>query len=385
MWQRRVRATAVWLSILAVGVASFGLSSVAHAEPPQPIGLIAPAGSRLASELKRELGDANLASVSMVASDRDWPPEMIDLVSIPYLQGVVVGSNDGRMMVFSRAVTTGRVEVRLELTFDPNDRPARRRACLAVVEGLRALSETGPPPPPREAPAPTPQPARATATESGVVPAVVSGPRRGSVAMAAPPVATATRAQPPAPAPAVLDLPLAPPREPWVLGVATTLDLDRTLGAPMGHLAFIWFIPVSARVAVRAQAMWPFMGSVLGPNATDVRIWTFGAAVGMQYAFAPARARLRPFAGLAGGSQLLLTDTSGAVAEADKPHAPFVPSADLRVYSGVRVAILPRVQLLAEIEATRDWLLQGSREPDYRNSVANTLAFHTSLGALFEY
>ena len=163
------------------------------------------------------------------------------------------------------------------------------------------------------------------------------------------------------------------------------LDLDRTLGAPMGHLAFIWFIPVSARVAVRAQAMWPFMGSVLGPNATDVRIWTFGAAVGMQYAFAPARARWRPFAGLAGGSQLLLTDTSGAVAEADKPHAPFVPSADLRAYSGVRVAILPRVQLLAEIEATRDWLLQGSREPAYRNSVANTLAFHTSLGALFEY
>ena len=155
MWQRRVRATAVWLSILAVGVAGVALSSVAHAAP-QPIGVIAPAGSRLAGELKRELSAANLASVSMVASDRDWPPEMTDLVSIPYLQGVVVGSNDGRMIVFSRAVTTGRVEVRLELSFDPNDRPARRRACLAVVEGLRALSETGPPPPQAEAPPATP-------------------------------------------------------------------------------------------------------------------------------------------------------------------------------------------------------------------------------------
>ncbi len=203
--------------------------------------------------------------------------------------------------------------------------------------------------------------------------------------MATPPAATTERVPTPPPAPVVPVLPAALPHEAWVLGVATTLDLDRTLGAPMGHLAFIWFIPVSARVAVRTQATWPFMGSVLGPNATDVRIWTFGAAVGMQYSFAPARARWRPFAGLAAGSQLLLTDTSGAIADADKPHAPFVPSADLRAYTGVRVTILPRVQLLAEIEATRDWLLQGSIAPDYRNSVANTLAFHSSLGALFEY
>src|SRR5581483_2099669 len=147
MWQRRARATAVWLSVLAVGVAGVGLPAVALAAQ-QPVGVIAPAGSRLAGELKRELSAANLASVSLVASDREWPAEMIDLVSSPYLQGVVVGANDGRMIVFSRAVTTGRVEVRLELSFDPNDRPARRRACLAVVEGLRALSETSPAAPP---------------------------------------------------------------------------------------------------------------------------------------------------------------------------------------------------------------------------------------------
>jgi len=379
MWQRRVRATAVWLSILAVGVAGVALGAVAQAAP-QPISVIAPAGSRLAGELKRELSEANLASVSMLASDRDWPAEMTDLVSIPYLQGVVVGANDGRMIVFSRAVTTGRVEVRLELSFDPNDRPARRRACLAVVEGLRALSETSPPPPATTT---------ALAPEGGVVPAVEHVPAPGPIAMASPPpaAATASRAPAPAPVPAPLVpvLPAMPPREPWVLGVATMLDLDRSLGAPMGHLEFIWFIPVSPRVAVRAQTMWPFMGSVLGPNATDVRIWTFGGAVGMQYAFAPAQARWRPYAGLSAGSQFLLTDTSGAVAEADKPHAPFLPSADLRAYTGLRLTILPRVQLLAEIEATRDWVLHGSSSPDYRNSVANTLAFHSSLGALFEY
>jgi hypothetical protein len=380
----RVRRIAVWLSLLATGAACIVLESPAHGSP-QPIGVIAPAGSRLAGELKRELSEANLTSVSMVTSDRDWPSEMIDLVSIPYLHGVVVGSNDGRIIVFSRGVTSGRVEVRLELSFDPNDRPARRRACLAAVEGLRALNETQPPPArvlassavPPLASAPPPPASAAEPPRSGAAP--------GPVALASPPASVTTHAASPVSAPAPPSLAAPAPREPWVMGVGTMLDLDHTLGAPMGHLAFLWFIPVRARLAVRTQVMWPVMGTALGPNATGIRIWTFGAAIGMQYAFAPAQARLRPFVGLAGGSQLLLTDTSGVSPEVEKPRAPFVPSANLRAHSGVRVTIWPRVQLLAEIEATRDWLLQSSRDLDYRNSIANTLAFHASLGALFEH
>ena len=135
---------------LALACGALGWQPAAQAASP-PVGVVAPAGSRLAGELKRELTVANLASVSMVASDRDWPAEMTDLVALPYLQGVVVGSDDGRMIVFSRAAVSGRVEVRFELHFDPNDRPARRRACLAVVESLRVLGEGAPEP--REAPA----------------------------------------------------------------------------------------------------------------------------------------------------------------------------------------------------------------------------------------
>ncbi len=194
-WRGRQRATAIWLSLLAVAAEGAALPAMALATP-QPIGVIAPAGSRLAGELKRELGAANLASVSMVASDREWPAEMIDLVSIPYLQGVVVGSNDERMIVFSRTVTSGRVEVRFELRFDPNDRPARRRACLAVVEGLRALNETTPlPPPAGEAVAGTSAPAalggaraatavalaRASAPATGPAPVPATGDRDRAV------------------------------------------------------------------------------------------------------------------------------------------------------------------------------------------------------------
>jgi hypothetical protein len=349
---------------------------------PQPVGVVAPAGSRLAGELKRELSAANLSSVSMVASDRDWPAEMTDLVALPYLQGVVVGSDEGRMIVFSRTAVSGRVEVRFELRFDPNDRPARRRACLAVVESLRVLGEGALPE--REEPA----------SELPAV-AVTGGPpvgvpeRARVVAVATPVAAPATAApvtRPPEVTTSAPALPAAlPPREPGVLGVATMLDVDRTLGAPMGHLQFMWFIPVRGRFAFRAQAMWPLMGTALRAGSTDVRVWTFGAAVGGQYSFTPAQARWRPYAGIATGTQVLLTDTAGNGAEVDKPRAVFVPSANVRLQTGVRVVVASRLHVLGEIEATRDWILQSSNRADYRDSAANGVAFHALLGVLFEY
>jgi hypothetical protein len=423
--------------------------SPAPTPAPPPIGVIAPAGSRLAGELKREIAAANLTWASMVTSDRDWPAEMTDLVALPYLQGVVVGSDDGRMIVFSRGAASGRVEVRFELRFDPNDRPARRRACLAVVESLRVLGETSAPPleagegadaaPPEASAAGSPAPGTSATptTEAGRAatsdPAAgltagaasgqasdpmtgrVSGPIGARARTSAHPLAIASASAPSSlsspsssstlsssaistSAPAgsarvptvgvVAPLPEAAPpdREPWVMGVATMLDVDRALGAPMGHLQFVWLIPIGERFAFRVQAMWPLMGTQLrssGSVASDARVWTFGAAMGLHYLFAPPQARLRPFVGLATGSQILLTDTSDA--DTDKGRALFVTSANLRVQSGVRYAIASRVQLLVELEATRDWLIQSRQEPLYRDSIANTVAFHASLGVLFEY
>jgi hypothetical protein len=167
------------------------------------------------------------------------------------------------------------------------------------------------------------------------------------------------------------------------MGVATMLDVDRSLAAPMGHLQFVWLIPLAARFAFRVQAMWPLMGTQLHADGGDVRVWTFGAALGLQYSLVRPQTRVRPFVGLATGSQILLTDTSAV--ETDKGRALFVPSANLRAQGGVRYTIASRVQLLVEIEATRDWLIQSRRQTEYRDSAANTVAFHASLGVLFEY
>lgn len=340
------------------------------AAAPGPVGVVAPAGSRLADELRRELAAAQLAWVPAVAGERGWPGERGDLGALPYARGVVVGSNDSRLIVFARVGTSERVEIRFELRFDPTDRPARRRACLAVVEELRALAEPAPPPSstgPEKSPEEE-EPAASTASDP----------------------TPAARPAPPA-APAVLGIAPPPslersgPDEPWVMGAASTLDLDRRLGAAMVHLQFTWLIPVGERLAFRAQAMWPLKGTDLRLGTSDARTWTFGAAVGLQYLFAPEQARWRPFAGIAAGSQFLLTDTPLNAADVDPGRALLVPSANVRLQSGVRLVLTSRVQLLAELEATRDWLLQPSRLADYRESAANALALHISFGVLFEY
>src|SRR5882724_2346355 len=253
---RRWPAVALGAALSCAGVAAAAAAERAGLTVAHPVGVVAPAGSRLAGELKRELAAANLSAVSMVTSDREWPAEMTDLVALPYLQGVVVGSDEGRMIVFSRAAVSGRVEVRFELRFDPNDRPARRRACLAVVESLRVLGEETPAP--REVPAiavtggppvPVPTPVRVASASPAPAPviATASAPVSAPQPAARPPeVSASASATPPAPE----------PREPGVLGVATMLDVDRGLGSPMGHLQFMWFIPVRGRFAFRAQTMW---------------------------------------------------------------------------------------------------------------------------------
>jgi len=349
------RGRLIVLASLAAGAWARPAGATAAAEP---IGVVAPARSRLADEMRRELAAAQIAWVSMVVNDLGWPGEAADLGPTPYARGVVVASSDARLIVFSRAAASGHAEIRLELRVDPSDRPARRRACLAAVEELRVLGEP-------------------------------AAPQSGWAAdeTAAPPPAAA--ADPPAGPREVVGVAPAPPGEPatgrgWIMGAATTLDLDRRLGAQMVHLQFTWLGSIGRHLAVQAQAMWPLVGSELRLGGVDTRIWTFGAALGLQYLFAADRARLRPFVGIATGSQLLLTDTPAGAMDTDRGRSLFVPSFNLRAQSGVRLALTAHARLLCALEATRDWLLQPSRT-DYQDSAANTFALHASLGLLFEY
>ena len=154
----------------------------------------------------------------------------------------------------------------------------------------------------------------------------------------------------------------APPREPWVLGVATMLDVDRTLGSPMGHLAVHVVHPGERRVRLsRAGDVAVHGQRALGRRPTCAS-GPLARRSAVQYAFAPAQARWRPFVGLATGSQVLLTDTSGAAPRSTSRRAVRAQRQLRAVHwrAGHRRRALscwPRSR------ATRDWLLQSSIAP----------------------
>ena len=112
-------------------------------------------------------------------------------------------------------------------------------------------------------------------------------------------------------------------------------------------------------------------------------MWTFGAAVGLQYTFIEPPARWRPFVGLAIGNRI-------ALSEAVSPFTPqsrtaITASATVGLELGVRYAVSPRMQLFVELEGTRGWLGPTATETSAEEDLASAIALHTSLGVLFDY
>jgi hypothetical protein len=263
--------------------------------------------------------------------------------------------------VFARFVPSGELGTRIELQVDPRDRLVRRRVCLTVVEYLRLLSSgEAPPEPPPDPPASRPAPPVRVEQLDGelAATAVLSEKAAGGV-------------------------PVSPGR-PWVMGVAATLDLDTALGESTGHLLFIWHFPVGPRLGVRALGFWPLFGAELQRGDEHVRLWTFGTAVGLQYAFVESPAVVRPFVGATLGMRLTLTETT-TVATSANDATTFTPSANAGLQAGLAFQLSRVVQLFLESGATRDWRIPGVSASGVAASASNAFSLNSSIGAMFEY
>ena len=365
---RRGALLAAWaVSAICGGVAR------SAAGAPAVVALLAPPGARLGAELARELVASGFEVVRVeTPAGVEWSgrPDALSAAPPRALRGVLVTPDDRRVIVFARLAQSEEVHTRIELQVDPRDRLVRRRVCLTVVEYLRVLAyrEASPPSSSEAPPAPGAPP-----------------PPVAPAARAAPPVS----AEPPAgvPAAAVLSemgagLP-ASHRRPWIMGVAATVDLDTALGESTGHFLFLWHFPAGPRLAIRALALWPLVGAQFQGDEGRVRMWTFGAAVGLQYAFVESPAPVRPFVGASVGTRLILTETTPLVT--DDGASTFTPSVDAGLSAGVAFRISPVVQLFLESGATRDTPIPGVRRTGAAAAAASALSFNSSIGAMFEY
>ena len=390
--------------VLLAGVTLF--APTARAEHP-PVGLLAPANSRIGDELERELTTSRFvvvrstyapatarperASASASANTNaaanakpgapatatatvdetppleldvpgappSWPSDWPKVAPTPVRIGVVVTADDKAILVMRTPWSTGVAkDGHMRLTVEPDNRLARRRACLTVVEYARVLGEE----PDAATPAasePAPQPAtaqparRATDPAEPALPPSAAGPDLGARA--------------------------------WSLGVATTLDLNAAVGEPTGHLQVIWFFPsrYEERLVFRIRALWPLVGAQFQTSNAYVRMWTFGAAAGVQYFLVGPTSRMRPFIGAGAGARLAVLEATSI--DSMGGHTSFTPSINVAALAGLSYVVSTHFRLFLEFEGARDRLPPFLSRSGLQADAANSYSFYASLGVTFEY
>ena len=366
----------LWLVAVA-GVASGDERTACAA--PVAVGVLAPRGSRLADDVRRELESSRFATLAVESEPgHDWRDQLKRLPADGFQHGVAVEEESGRLTLFSRVPGSEAVQIRLVLPVDSSDRLARRRACLGIVEYLHALVENespasgeplggrwGPPGAGASArPRPTP-PAGATGTEHPD-PSLVAEPRprsgpSESISQPRPSLFPATSSS---------------------LGIGSTLDMGTGIPVLTSHLQLVWRRPLDSRVAISMRALWPVLGAQFRSGADDIRMWTFGVGASLQYTFAETPGRLLPFAGFAVGSSVALTEATST--DAAQGRQALTPNASVGLDIGLLYALGASAQLFFELGAARGWLLFMHDRTEYERAVANSRSVHAAFGALFE-
>ena len=366
--------------VFAIVLALAAAEARADGPSAEVVAVLAPHDSRLAEEIRRELESSKFEVLSADLGGRRWQDAARLVDGGRLLRGVAVEPNDRTLTVYTRPSGGKTVDVRLVLSVDPADRMARRHACLSVVEFLHALSESDPGASSGEV-APT-SPGATTATT-----AVAAANGKPAKPEAAGPSAGTTSASPPVNAPALAGTSLAAPPATlrtggWQLGVATTFDLETGAGEPTSHLQFLARFPLGRHVFLAGRILWPLLAAQHRTADNDVRSWTFGTGVSLQYAFAPG-ARVRPYLGLGIGARFALAETTPlAAAQSDQS---LNTSGTFGIELGVRYAVRPLMEVFLQVEAARNWLIPPPDAGDTTTeNGANGEVARASIGITFE-
>jgi len=384
---------------LACALALTAAGARADGPSAEVVAVLAAHDSRLADEIRRELESSKFDVLSADLGGRRWQDvaRLVDRGQLP--RGVAVEPNDRTLTVYTRQPGGNSVDIRLVLSVDPGDRMARRHACLSVVEFLHALSESdlggsepaqGAAAETRGAPGATPRaragvPARATSGPSSRLTAAPADAAKPSPPAGPGPTAAGPSAASPTPTTSLASggPPLPPGRNGgWQLGVATTFDLETGAGEPTSHLQFLARFPLGRHVFLAGRILWPLLAAQYRTSDNDIRSWTFGTGISLQYAFAPA-ARLRPYLGVGIGARFGLTEaTPLAAAQSDQS---LNVSGAFGIEVGVRYAVRPLLEVFFQLEAARNWLIPPPDTEDKgRDSAANGEVARASIGITFE-
>jgi hypothetical protein len=307
---------------------------------------------RFLNELEEELKASSYVVVREPAVVPFEPAAMLQTLRRARASHGIVVSQDGRSVAVLGA-SDGGTTLRecAKYSVDRENRLARRRQWISLVERLRVPAEDS----------------DDTAEETAGMPAAASAPPAVTVAEGGPSgidvtgVETSNRRVP-------------------RLGASAALGYVTGRTGITSHLMITGHLSLSPRVSILVTALWPMVpGEKTPDNGLRSRVWTFSAAGGLVADLGQPSWLVNPFLGATIGMQFLLAYVeSSKEANSDVYR---VASLTTDVHVGLRVSLRPDTWLLIETIGGRLTSL-ATRPGEVTDSLAQAWAVRTAVGLL---
>ena len=318
--------------------------------------------ARLLSELEQEL-KASSYVVIRVPKVAFEPEAMLKTLQDAQASRGILLSDDGKtVMVLAATPRPGSLRVYAEYSLNHENRLARRRQWIALVERMRVSMEEE-----QNADRVEPQPAEPSPESN------VSSWRTADME----PV---DWAEPPGETPAERRSTTAVEQASDGLGASVALGYITGRTGLTSHLLLNGYHHLTPRLSVTAQVLWPMVqGDLRSFDGTHSRVWSFIGAFGLMAEPARPSARINPYLGFTVGMQYLL-------AYVDRPGQPItdvyrVASLTLDSQLGIRVRIHAGTWLVVQASVGRAIAL-STESGDITRSLADTWGVRAAVGLL---
>jgi hypothetical protein len=313
--------------------------------------------ARLVNELEQELKASSyvVVHVPRVAFE---PKTMLKTLQEAHAAQGILLSNDGRSVVVLAASNDGNtLRVYAEYSLDHENRLARRRQWISLVERLRVSAEDG---------------ENDAIADSGPTEAVVSN---ASVADSRTVTASTVKATASA-IPATLE---RGERAADSLGASVALGYVSGRTGLTSHLLLTGYHPFSSHISLAAHVLWPMVQGEQSSDGIRSRAWTFIGAFGLTADLGRPSWRADPFVGATVGLQFLLAYVDHSEQAITDVYR--VASLALDAQMGVRLLLRRETWLVLQVSGGRAVSL-ATQARAMTDSLADTWAVRTAVGLL---
>jgi hypothetical protein len=317
--------------------------------------------ARLLSELEQEL-KASSYVVIRVPKVAFEPEAMLKTLRDAQASRGILLSDDGKtVMVLAATPTPGSLRVYAEYSLNHENRLARRRQWIALVERMRVSME-----------------------EEQNVGRAEEQPAKPSSDTNASPWRTADLgpidlAEPPGETPAERRSPTAVEQASDGLGVSVALGYITGRTGLTSHLLLSGHHHLTPRISLTAQALWPMVQGERSLDGMHSRVWSFVGAFGLMAEPARPSARVNPYLGLTVGMQFLLAYVDLPSQASTNVYR--VASLTLDSQLGIRLRIHAGTWLVVQASVGRAIAL-STESGEITRSLADTWGFRAAVGLL---